>query len=101
MTIKLLMSWDIKPGREAEYFDFVVREFVPGLQHVGIQPTEAYLTVYGNGSQILTGGIAEDLPTMHQILEGDDWHVLQEKLLALVDNYKQKVVPASGRFQML
>jgi hypothetical protein len=101
MTVKLLMSWDIKPGREAEYFDFVVREFVPGMQHVGIQPTEAYLTVYGNGSQILTGGIVEDLPTMRRILDGDEWHVLQEKLLALVDNYKHKVVTATGRFQML
>jgi hypothetical protein len=101
MTVKLLMTWDIKPGREAEYFDFVVREFVPGLQHVGIQPTEAYLTVYGTGAQILTGGIADDLPTMQQILDGDDWNVLQDKLLTFVDNFKKKVVPATGRFQML
>jgi len=101
MTVKLLMSWDIKPGREAEYFDFVVREFVPGLQQVGIQPTEAYLTVYGNGSQILTGGIADDLPTMQQILDGDDWHVLEDKLLTFVKNFRRKVVPASGRFQLL
>jgi hypothetical protein len=95
------MTWDIKPGREAEYFDFVVREFVPGLQNVGIQPTEAYLTVYGSGAQILTGGIADDLPTMQTILEGEDWNVLQGKLLTFVDNFKKKVVPATGRFQML
>jgi hypothetical protein len=101
MTVKLLMTWDIKPGKEAEYFDFVVREFVPGLQHVGIQPTEAYLTVYGTGSQILTGGVADDLPTMQNILEGEDWHVLQDKLLTFVDNFKKKVVPATGRFQLL
>ena len=101
MTVKLLMTWDIKPGKEAEYFDFVVREFVPGLQHVFIHPTEAYLTVYGTGAQILTGGVVDDLPTMHDILEGDDWHVLQDKLLTFVDNFKKKVVPATGRFQLL
>lgn len=101
MTVKLLMSWDIKPGREQEYFEFVVREFAPGLQHIGIQPTEAYYTIYGECPQILTGGIADDLPTMQSILEGDEWQILRDKLLTFVTNFRQKVVPATGRFQLL
>ena len=56
---KLLMSWNIKAGVEQEYFEFVVREFVPGITKLGIQPTEAWYTVYGNRPQILTGGVAE------------------------------------------
>lgn len=101
MAVKLLMTWDIKPGHEKDYFEFVVREFAPGLQQLGIRPTDAYFTVYGNGPQILAGGIAEDLPTLQAILDGDDWQVLRHKLLDLVTNYRQKVVPATGRFQLL
>ena len=66
--VKLLMSWDIKSGLESTYFDFVVNEFAPGLLRLGVQPTEAWYTVYGSGPQILTGGVAKDLETMTRIL---------------------------------
>ena len=29
--VKLLMNWDIQAGREAEYFQFIIQDFVPGL----------------------------------------------------------------------
>jgi hypothetical protein len=98
--VKLLMSWDIKSGREQPYFEFVVREFAPGLMRLGLQPTEAWYTVYGDGPQILTGAVAEDIDTMRKILAGDEWTQLREKLLEYVSNFGQKVVTASGRFQL-
>ncbi len=98
--VKLLMSWDIKSGREQPYFEFVVREFAPGLMRLGLQPTEAWYTVYGDGPQILTGAVAENMETMQKILAGDDWKQLREKLLEYVANFGQKVIPAAGRFQL-
>jgi hypothetical protein len=99
--VKLLMSWDIRPGRESEYFEFVMREFAPGIMRLGIQPTEAWYTVYGNGPQILTGGVAEDLQAMHQILTGNEWEELHSELMSYVTNYRQKIVAATGRFQLM
>jgi hypothetical protein len=99
--VKLLMSWDIRPGQESEYFEFIVREFAPGIMRLGIQPTEAWYTVYGDGPQILTGGVAEDLQTMQQILAGDEWKELQDKLMGYVTDYRQKIVAATGRFQLM
>jgi hypothetical protein len=98
--VKLLMNWDIKTGHEQSYFEFVMQEFAPGLMRLGLQPTEAWYTVYGRGPQILTGAVANDLPTMHQILESDDWRSLRDRLLEHVHNFSQKVIPASGRFQL-
>ena len=100
IMVKLLMSWDIKPGQEAAYFEFIVKEWAPGVMKLGFQPTEAWYTVFGSGPQILTGGITEDLETMHDILESEEWCDLQEKLFAFVTNFEQKVVPATGRFQL-
>jgi hypothetical protein len=94
------MSWDIKMGREQPYFEFIVREFAPGLMRLGIQPTEAWYTIYGKGPQILTGGVTDDLDTMQHILNSQDWQRLHSKLLNYVTNYQQKVVEASGRFQL-
>jgi hypothetical protein len=98
--IKLLLSWDIKGGQEAAYFEFVVKEFLPGLIKLGLQPTEAWYTVYGNGPQILTGGVTDDLETMRHILQTAEWQKLLESLSEYVVNFNQKIVPASGRFQL-
>ncbi len=99
--VKLLMSWDIRPGRESEYFEFVVREYAPTLTRLGIQPTEAWYTIYGDGPQILTGAVTEDLQSMRAVLESEEWLALREKLMKYVTNYRQKVVQASGRFQLM
>ncbi len=98
--VKLLMSWDIKPGLEAIYFDFIANEFLPNLLRLNIQPTEAWYTVYGSGPQILTGGVAKDLETMTQILDSDEWHDLQSELLIYVTNFEYKIVRDTGRFQL-
>ena len=98
--VKLLMSWDIIPGSESEYFEFIVREFAPGIMKLGVQPTEAWYTVFGEGPQILTGAVAEDLPTMKSILASGDWLKLQNKLFDYVTNFDFKIVRATGRFQL-
>lgn len=98
--VKLLMSWDIKEETEQEYFEFMMRDFVPGLMRMGIQLTEAWYTVYGDGPQILTGGVTDDLETMEKILSSDEWRALKAKLLDLVSNFQYKIIRADGRFQL-
>jgi len=100
MAVKLLMTWDIIPGKEQEYFEFVVREFVPGIQRLGITPTEAWYTTYGKRPQILTGGVTETMKVMQEALATDDWQHLREQLLEYVTNFDVKVVAATGGFQM-
>ena len=100
MAVKLLMTWDIKQGREAEFFEFQVREWVPGLQKLGLEPTDAWYTMYGTSPQIMIGGTAKNLREMNQILATEEWNALKSQLLGLVDNFDQKVIRASGGFQV-
>jgi hypothetical protein len=97
---KLLMSWNIQPGREDEYFEFVIRDFGPGLIALGVQPTDAWYTQYGDRPQILTGGVTEDLESLQRALASDEWRTLKTKLLTYVTDYKQKVIQASESFQL-
>jgi hypothetical protein len=99
-AVKLLMTWDIVPGREQEYFEFVVREFVPGMQRLGITPTEAWYTTFGKRPQILTGGVTETMKDMQEALTTDEWLRLREQLMEFVTNFSLKVVDARGGFQM-
>lgn len=98
--MKLLLSWDIKPNREQEYFEFVIREFVPGITRLGIEPTDAWYTLYGDCAQILTAGITDNAQKLFAILKSDDWRELEGKLLEYVENLEHKVVPATGGFQL-
>jgi hypothetical protein len=93
------MTWDIAPEHEQEYFEFVIGEFVPGVQRLGFQPTEAWATLYGHYPQIQVALLAETALQAHRILDSDDWSLLQDRLFTYVKNYSCKVVPARGGFQ--
>jgi len=97
---KILMSWNIRSGQEEAYFEFVVRELGPGLMQLGIRPSDAWYTQYGDRPQILTGGLAEDFESLQSALASDEWHNLKEKLLVYVTDYRQKIIHASGGFQL-
>jgi hypothetical protein len=103
MSVKLLMNWDIRAGRDQEYFEFVVREWVPTIQRLGLRPTGAWYTVYSrdkDAPQIMTESVASDLPAMRAILSSPDWQALNEKLQEFVENYSQKIVHVTGGFQL-
>ena len=93
------MTWDIAPDHEQEYFEFVIGEWVPGVQRLGLQPTDAWATVYGPYPQIQVGLLADTEPVARRVLSTKEWSALEERLLTFVRNFSYKVVPASGGFQ--
>lgn len=99
MPVKLLMSWDIAPEREQEYFEFVVREFIPGVQRMGFELSDAWATVFGTQPQILVGAVAPTSIKARQILESDEWKSLQNQLMDYVRNYNDKIVDMRAGFQ--
>jgi hypothetical protein len=98
--MKLILSWDIQTGAESEYFEFMVSEFIPGIKKLGISQPSVWYTAYGESEQILVSGITETADHMKFILRSDEWANLKEKLEGLVHNYNQKVLPATGGFQL-
>jgi hypothetical protein len=99
MAVKLVMTWDIAPEKEQDYYEFVINEFVPGVQRMGLQPAEAWATVFGDYPQIQVSILAEDLPVVQRALNSDNWFQLQDKLFALVQNFSYKIIPARSGFQ--
>ena len=100
MSVKLLMTWDILPGREQEYFEFVVRDWVPGIQRLGLEPTEAWFTMYGDQPQIMASAQTNSITSMQRILGTSEWNDLTHQLLDYVEDFKYKIVPARSGFQM-
>jgi hypothetical protein len=100
MAVKLLMTWDILPGREQEYFEFVVRDFIPGIQRMGLEPSDAWFTMYGNQPQILASVQTSSVTAMQSVLGSSEWEELTRQLLDYVEDFKYKIVPARSGFQL-
>jgi len=98
--VKLLLTWDILPGREQEYFEFVVRDFMPGLQRMGMEPSDAWFTMYGKQPQILAAMQMPSINSLNGVLQSEEWRELTGRLLDYVDNLQYKIVQARAGFQM-
>ncbi len=100
MAVKLLMTWDIIPGREQEYFEFVVREFMPGVQRLGMEPSDAWLTMYGDQPQIMAAMQMPTLSALESAINTPEWESLIRQLSDFVEDYHHKIVQARSGFQM-
>jgi hypothetical protein len=99
MPVKLILSWDIRQGHEQEYFEFVIREFIPGIQKLGYALSDAWATVFGQQPQIMVSLLGDDSHSVADLLDLPEWSELYIKLAGLVDNYQQKLVRDKGGFQ--
>ena len=100
LTVKLILTWDILPGQEQEYFEFVVRDFIPGLQKLGMEPSDAWFTMYGDQPQIMASAQMPDINSLETALNSGEWEDLTHRLLDYVENFDYKVVKARSGFQM-
>jgi len=100
LPVKILMTWDLLPGREQDYFEFVVRDFIPGMQEIGLQPSDAWYTYYGDHPQIMAGAVVNSMDEMDRLINSQDWLDLTQQLMEYVQDFDYKIVPARGGFQL-
>lgn len=98
--IKLIMTWDITPEHEQEYFEFVIREYIPGIQRLGCDLSDAWATVYGAQPQIMVGAVLANSKKARQLLLSEEWNKLTTRLQDYIQNYSIKLVNAKNGFQI-
>ncbi len=97
--VKLLLYYDIVPENQQSYYEFILREYIPALQAMGLQMTEAWHTAYGDYPLRMASFVAPDRQTLGEILHSEEWEQLEEKLEQYVVNLKYKVIPYRDGFQ--
>lgn len=100
MTVKLLMTWDILPNLEQEYFEFVISDFLPEIKQLGIRPVDAWYTMYGDQPQIMVAARTQSQSALNVVMASKEWLLLLENLLRFVENFSYKVIPAQTGFQL-
>ena len=98
---KLLLSYDIDPSDSESYYQFVLGEFVPAVQAMGLYMLEAWHTAYGPYPIRLIGFVAEDIETIYDALRSSTYQSLEDKLLEHISNYKRRIVHFREGFQFI
>lgn len=90
--VKLLLTYDIRPGRVERYYQFMLGEFVPGAQALGLQMSGAWHTAYGNYPARLVEFVAADADQVNETLATPEWERLENELSGYVTQYTRKIV---------
>lgn len=99
--VKLLMTWDIRPGHEEDYLQFITQEFTQAMLKAGLQATDAWYTIYGpRRPEVMMGFLAPNLEMIKTFIASSAWRQIKARLLEYVDNYEQKVIPYKGGYQL-
>ena len=85
---------------ESEYFEFLVHEFIPALNRLGIADIQVWYTAFGECEQKQAEGVAQSTDRIQKMLQSEEWLLLTDKLQNYVRNFSQKVIPATRGFQI-
>lgn len=91
--VKFLLTYDIRPEIQDQYFQFVLGEMVPTLQSMGLVMGGAWHTAYGPYPMRLVEFVAEDRATLDRVLASPAWADMESRLQHYVKNYGRKTVP--------
>jgi hypothetical protein len=101
MPVKLLITYNVKPAREEAYYRFMMGDFMPAVQNMGLIMADAWRTAWGNYPQRLIGLVAESHKDLEQVLNSERWHEIEDALVDYVSDYQRQAVPYRSGFQFL
>jgi hypothetical protein len=97
---KILMQFNINPEAGDDYFQYIMHEFIPGMQSLGVYMFRAYHTAYGDYPIRLLEFLTEDMDTVRRAFQSHAWYELETKLLCYVTDFSRKTVVFKDTFQV-
>jgi len=97
--LKLVLSYNIRPEDAQAYYQFVLGQYVPVMQSLGLEMTEAWHTAYGDYPTRLIVFVSRDRETARRVVNDPAWDELNERLLEYVTDFDYKIIPYRVGFQ--
>jgi hypothetical protein len=98
--MKLLISYNIETDSMDRYYQFVLGQYIPAMQMMGLEMSEAWHTAYGDYPDRLVGFVARDGQAMEDLMYSDLWPQMNEQLQEFVGEFRYKVIPYREGFQL-
>jgi hypothetical protein len=97
--LKLVLSYNIQPQGAQEYYQFVLGQYIPAMQSLGLEMAEAWHTAYGDYPNRLIVFVSRDQETARQAINDPTWDELNDRLLEFVTDFDYKLIPYRLGFQ--
>lgn len=91
---KVMISYNMQPGKEHECQDFLANKIAPGLGRLGFRFSDVWLTLWGRSPQILGGGTVKDVADAERIFLSDAWIEMKGQMERLTTDFQVKLVNA-------
>lgn len=97
---RLLLTYDILADTHERYLRFMLGEFVPEAQKIGLHMHMAWHITYGDYPIRQIEFIADDSVDIYTALSSEEWLELEQKLIPFITNYTRKLVRYRRGFQV-
>jgi hypothetical protein len=99
IPMKLILTYDLMPGRREEYLKYIRGKFVPMLEQLGLKMCDNWHTAYGSHPLRLAAFLAAERVSLQRIVDSEVFQDLEAGLQDYVINYNRKIVPLRPTFQ--
>jgi hypothetical protein len=90
-TVKFNQTWDLIGDKRA-YGRFVIDEFYPLLEELGVSVAQEWEVLIGDGPSIICEGRAMDINNLIRNLQSDRFQRAKQKLKEFVENYESRIL---------
>jgi hypothetical protein len=98
---KFHQHWNLIPGVEKDYTEFVKSEHLPTLEKLGMPVTAAWRVVVGSGPYILSECSAANIVDIARAIDTDAFRRVTLKLRnSFVTDYHSRILAPTGRIDL-
>ncbi len=98
---KFNQYFNIIPGREKEYAEFITKDHLPNMERMGIKMTGGWQVVIGPGPYIVAEGTATSIAAIAKALESDEYKRITNILISkYVTDYSSRILAPTGRIEL-
>ena len=97
MPVKFNQYWTIISERREEYGKFIIKEYIPGINSLGIHVVAGWSVIVGSYSEMIVESMSNDLELIEKALKNPKFKELRDNLFHYVKGYKTKVLIPTGR----
>lgn len=98
---KFNQYFNIIPGKEKEYEEFVLKDHLPTIEKLGIKMTGGWHVVVGPGPYIVAEGTAKSISEIAKAIENPEFSRITNILTSTyVTDYSSRILAPTGRIEL-
>jgi len=98
---KFNQYYNIIPGREMEYAEFVLKDHLPTMEKLGVKMTGGWRVVVGSGPYIVAEGTATSIVEIAKAIESSEFSRVTKILTSnYVTDYSSRILAPTGRIDL-